>query len=136
MTVQRGRELVVSIDDGSGSFLALAGLAARELGFATMPVDGTSLSSAGRWRQLVPGAAARQARLLLDGVFSDQPADLLLRQSFVDGTARLWRVLLPGFARVEAPFVVTALAYRGGADGRVTYELTAESAGFVSFTAI
>jgi TP901-1 family phage major tail protein len=57
-----------------------------------------------------------------------------LRQYFFNGTVRNFRVIVPDLGTVEGPFQIATLEYGGQHDGEVTFDLSLESAGALSFT--
>jgi TP901-1 family phage major tail protein len=69
-------------------------------------------------------------------VFKDEASDARLRQVFFDGEIRSYQVVVPDFGRIEGPFQITGLEYRGDHAGEVTFEMSFESAGELIFTAI
>lgn len=135
MVAQKGKDLLLKIDEGAG-FVTVAGLRARRLAFNAQSVDVTDAESAGRWRELLAGAGVRRASLTGAGLFKDQASDALVRASFFAGSILNWQVVIPDFGTVTAPFQVTALEYAGNHDGELTFELALESAGAVSFAAL
>jgi TP901-1 family phage major tail protein len=136
MAAQKGRDLLLKIDDGSGAFVTVAGLRARHIALNAETVDITSADSAGQWRELLAGAGIRRASLTGAGVFRDDVSDAAIRQTFFDGTIRNWQVVIPDFGRIQGLFQVTSLDYRGEHAGEVTFDIAMESAGALSFTAI
>ena len=136
MGAQKGKDLLVKIDDGAGGFTTIAGLRTRQLAFNAETVDVTNAESAGRWRELLAGAGVRRAGITGAGVFKDEASDARLRQVFFDGDIRSYQVVVPDFGRIEGPFQVTSLEYRGDHAGEVTFDMSFESAGALSFTAI
>ena len=76
MTAQKGKDLLIKIDDG-GSYVTIAGLRARRLAFNAEAVDITDAESAGRWRELLGGAGMQRASLSGGGLFKDQASDAL-----------------------------------------------------------
>ena len=136
MAAQKGKDLLVKVDDGTGVFVTIAGLRTRRLAFNAETVDVTHADSAGRWRELLAGAGARRASLAGGGVFKDGASDALTRQIFFDGEIRAWRLVIPDFGQIEGPFQIANLDYRGEHAGEVTFELSLESAGALVFTAI
>jgi TP901-1 family phage major tail protein len=136
MGAQKGKDLLVKIDDGAGGFVTVAGLRTRQLAFNAEAVDVTNAESAGRWRELLAGAGVRRAAISGAGVFKDEASDGRLRQIFFDGEIRTYQVVVPDFGRIEGPFQVTSLEYRGDHAGEVTFDMAFESAGALSFTAI
>lgn len=135
MGAQRGKDLLLKIEDGAG-FVTVAGLRARRLSFNAQSVDITDSESAGRWRELLEGAGVRRAGLSGSGLFKDQASDALVRAAFFGGTLLTFQVVIPDFGAVTAPFQVTALEYAGNHDGEMTFEIVLESAGAVSFAAL
>ena len=136
MGAQKGKDLLVKIDDGAGGFTTIAGLRTRQLAFNAETVDVTNAESAGRWRELLAGAGVRRAAISGAGVFKDEASDARLRQVFFDGDIRSYQVVVPDFGRIEGPFQVTSLEYRGDHAGEVTFDMSFESAGALTFTAI
>jgi TP901-1 family phage major tail protein len=136
MTAQKGKDLLLKVDtDGAGSFATVAGLRARTLAFNAASVDVTDQESAGRWRELLEGAGIKTARVSGSGIFKDASSDETLRQYFFAGTVRDWQVIVPDFGTVEGAFQIAALEYGGQHDGEVSFELSLESAGALTFAA-
>ncbi|MBU2485028.1 MAG: phage major tail protein, TP901-1 family [Alphaproteobacteria bacterium] len=135
MTAQKGKDLLIKIDDG-GSYVTIAGLRARRLAFNAEAVDITDAESAGRWRELLGGAGVQRASLSGGGLFKDQTSDALARAVFFAGEIRDWQVAIPEFGTVTGPFQITALEYAGRHDGEMTFEIALESAGALAFVAV
>ncbi|MGL4813334.1 MAG: phage major tail protein, TP901-1 family [Beijerinckiaceae bacterium] len=136
MAAQKGKDLLLKLDDGTGAFITVAGLRARQIAFNAETVDATNADSAGRWRELLAGAGVKRAALTGSGIFKDAQSDAQVRTLFFDDVIRAWQIIIPDFGRVEGPFQVTALEYRGEHAGEVTFEIALESAGALTFTAV
>ena len=134
MAAQKGKDLLVKIDDGSG-FVTVAGLRTRRLAFNAETVDITHAESSGRWRELLEGAGVKRAGVSGRGLFKDVATDALMRQTFFDGAVKDYQVVIPDFGTVEGPFQITSLEFAGEHNGEVTYELSLESAGALTFAA-
>jgi TP901-1 family phage major tail protein len=135
MTAQKGKDLLLKVDsDGAGTYTTVAGLRARTLAFNAASVDITDQESAGRWRELLEGAGIKTARITGSGIFKDAASDETLRSYFFNGTIRSWRVIVPDLGTVEGPFQIASLEYGGQHDGEVTFDLSLESAGALTFT--
>ncbi|WP_236841909.1 phage major tail protein, TP901-1 family [Bosea sp. PAMC 26642] len=122
--------------DAGGAFVTVAGLRARQIAFNAEAVDVTHAESAGRWRELLAGAGVRRASISGAGIFKDEASDALVRQIFFDGVIRNWQVVVPEFGTIAGPFQLSSLEYRGDHDGEVTFDLSLESAGLLTFTAL
>ncbi len=137
MGAQKGRDLLLKIDsDGLGAFETVAGLRTRALSLNAETVDVTHAESAGRWRELLAGAGVRRAGLTGAGIFKDDASDELVRSLFFDGLIRAWQIVVPDFGTIEGPFQIAALDYAGSHNGAVNFELSLESAGELTFTAL
>ncbi len=136
MTAQKGKDLLLKVDsDGAGSFTTVAGLRARTLAFNAASVDITDKESTGRWRELLEGVGIKTARITGSGIFKDAASDETLRSYFFNGTVRAFRVIVPELGTIEGPFQITSLEYAGQHDGEVSFDLSLESAGALTFTA-
>ena len=136
MAAQKGKDLLVKIDDGTGAFVTVAGLRTRRLAFNAETVDITHAESAGRWRELLECAGIKRAAISGRGLFKDAATDALMRQVFFDGAVKGYQVVIPDFGTVAGPFQITGLEFAGEHNGEVTYELSLESAGALTFAAM
>lgn len=136
MAAQRGKDILLKVDDGTDTFITLAGLRTRRLTLNAESVDITHSESAGRWRELLDGAGVKRANLTGGGIFKDAASDALARQIFFDGLIRNWQVILPDFGTISGAFQITSLDYRGEHAGEVTFEIALESAGALGFVAL
>ncbi|MEM6666085.1 MAG: phage major tail protein, TP901-1 family [Pseudomonadota bacterium] len=136
MAAQKGKDLLLKIDNGAGGFETVAGLRTRSIALNTEPVDITHAESAGQWRELLAGGGVKRAALAGSGVFRDSAADALVRSHFFAGTITVWQIVIPDFGTLTGSFQVTGLDYAGRHDGEVTYDLAVESAGQVTFASL
>jgi TP901-1 family phage major tail protein len=136
MSAQKGKDLLLKVDDGTGTFVAVAGLRTRRVSLSADSVDVTDAESAGRWRELLDGAGVKRASLAGTGIFKDAASDALIRQLFFDGALRSWQVVVPSFGTMSAPFQIISLDYRGEHGAEVTFDIALESAGALSFVAM
>jgi TP901-1 family phage major tail protein len=136
MAAQRGKDLLIKLDMGSGTFETIAGLRASRISFNAETVDVTNLGSEGRWRELLSGAGVRSAAISGSGVFRDAATDERARAIFFGGEIPAFQVVIPDFGVVEGPFQISSIEYSGNHDGEAVYELSLASAGALSFAAI
>ncbi len=136
MAAQRGKDMLLKMRDDTSAFVSVAGLRSRRIAFDAEAVDITHAESIGRWRELLSGAGIKKATVTGAGVFKDTATDLLTRQTFFDGTIRDWRIIIPDFGTLEGAFQISGLEYRAEHQGEVTFEMTLESAGALTFTAL
>jgi TP901-1 family phage major tail protein len=134
MAAQKGKDLLVKIADGAG-FTTVAGLRTRRLAFNAEVVDVTNAESAGQWRELLDGAGVKRASVAGRGLFKDAATDALMQQTFFNGAVVTYQIVIPSFGTVEGPFQIVSLDFAGEYNGEVTYDLSLESAGALTFTA-
>lgn len=135
MVAQKGKDLLLKVEDGAG-FVTVAGLRSKRLSFNAQTVDVTDAESVGRWRELLGGAGVQRASLSGAGLFKDQASDARVRSAFFAGEILVLQVVIPDFGTVSGPFQVTALEYAGSHDGELTFEIALESAGALSFAVL
>lgn len=137
MAAQRGKDLLIKLDaDATGDFVTVAGLRATRFALNAAQVDATTAESSGRWRELLAGAGVRSASVSGRGVFKDAASDAALRGVFFAGAAPAFQLAIPDFGQIEGAFQVASLEYAGDHDGEAVFEISLESAGPLSFTAV
>ncbi len=135
MAAQKGKDLLLKIHDGT-AYVTVAGLRSRTLAFNAQSVDITHAESAGRWRELLDGAGVKRASASGSGVFKDAASDALVRQLFFSGALAQCQMVIPDFGTLSGPFQVTALEIAAEHDREVTFDLTLESGGEITFAAL
>ncbi len=135
MAAQKGKDLLLKMHDGSG-LVTVAGLRSRQIAFNAQSVDVTHSESAGRWRELLDGAGVKRASITGSGVFKDAASDALVRDTFFSGALPQCQLVIPDFGSLTGPFQVTALEIAAEHDREVTFDLTLESAGEITFAAL
>lgn len=136
MAAQKGKDLLLKLDDGGSGFVTVAGLRSRTLAFNAETVDVTNQDSTGLWRELLAGASVRTARVTGSGIFKDAASDLQIRTAFFNGVIKTWQIVIPDFGLVEGAFQITSLEFTGKHDGEIGFDIALESAGDLTFTAI
>lgn len=136
MTMQRGKDILLKLEDptGSSTFVTMAGLRARTISLNAKTVDTTNADSVGAWRELLPGAGVKSLSVSGSGVFTDSTTDEAVRGAFFAQEARKWQVIIPDFGVMEGIMQIAALEYAGEFDGEAVYSLTLASAGNITFT--
>lgn len=137
MAAQKGKDLLLKVDTtGAGVFTTVAGLRARSLSISAETVEITNTESAGQWRELLTGAGVKSARITGSGVFKDGASDQTIRDYAFNSTIRDWQVIVPDFGTIAGAFQITSLDFSGRHDAEMTFEVSLESAGELTFTAV
>jgi len=135
MGAQKGKDLLVKMHDGTG-YVTVAGLRSRKIAFNAELVDVTHAESADRWRELLAGAGVKRAAISGRGLFKDAASDALVRQAFFDGAINACQVIVPDFGTIAGAFQISALEFSGEHNGEVTFDISLESAGALTFAAL
>jgi TP901-1 family phage major tail protein len=137
MSAQSGKDMLLKLDqNGSGSFLTVAGLRTRSIAFNASSIDITDTESAGHWRELLSGGGVKKASVAGAGVFKDRTSDAEIRTLFFGGTIRNWQLVLPDFGIIEGPFQIVSLEFSADHAGEVTFDIALESAGLLTFAVV
>ena len=134
MPAQKGKDLLLKIDDGSGA-VTIGGLRTSTFSLNSEAVDVTHIGSPG-WRELLADGGVKRARLSGRGVFVTEAAADLLRNSFFASTQLAWQIIIPGSGTFAGVFQIISLEYGGDYQAEATFALTIESAGPLTFTAV
>jgi len=135
MGAQKGKDLLVKMFDGA-SYVTVAGLRSRKIAFNAELVDVTHAESVDRWRELLAGAGVKRASISGRGLFKDAASDALVRQAFFDGTINNCQVIVPDFGAIQGAFQISGLEFSGEHNGEVTFDISLESAGALTFAAL
>lgn len=138
MATQAGQDVLIRLEDGvtPGNFITVAGMRAKTIQLNAGVVDATHTGSAGGWRELLSGAGVKSVRVSGSGVFRDEASDTRMREVFMSRTAVSWQLVVPDFAQLTGPFLISQLSYGGDFDGEATFSLTLESAGEIGVTEV
>jgi len=131
MAAQQGKELLLKIHDGT-DYQLIGGFQSNEFSINGETVDVTSKDSAG-FKELLDGAGLRSISTNGNGVFMNDAAFTLAHTHVLAGTHPLCEIIVPGFGTYTGPFAITALSMTGAHEGAVTYNITLDSAGPITF---
>ena len=97
-------------------------------------VDVTTMDSSNN-RELLANGGIQTISISGSGVFTDAASESTLRTAFGASSFSNYQVIVPDFGTYEGAFMIASLEYSGEYNGEVTYSVTLESSGSVSFTA-
>jgi len=136
MAAQRGRDMLIKIQNDQSVFVTVAGLRTKSLKFGAKTIDITDSGSEDAWRELLPGAGIKMVEISGEGIFRDGASDALVRTSFFEQTAKTYEIIIPDFGTITGDFLISMLNYAGSYRGEASYELMLVSAGKPVFSAI
>jgi TP901-1 family phage major tail protein len=140
MAKQLGRALLVKIGDGEASetFANLCGLNSKSITINNSSIDVTTpdcTSPEGAlWTQTLAGL--KNVSVSGDGYFEDSTAEARMNSVAMNAdNACNFQIVIPDFGTYAGAFRIASLEFGGQTEGGVTYSLSLESNGAVTFTA-
>jgi len=140
MAKQLGRALLVKIGDGEAAeaFTNLCGLNSKSLTINNSSIDVTTpdcTSPEGAlWTETLAGL--KNVALSGDGFFEDSTAEARMNTVAMSAdNAVNMQIVIPDFGTYAGGFRITSLEFGGETEGGVTYSLSLESNGVITFTA-
>jgi len=140
MAKQLGRALLVKIGDGevSEAFSNLCGLNSKSLTINNSSIDVTTpdcTTPAGAlWTETLNGL--KNVSVSGDGYFEDSTAEARMNTVAMgaDNSCN-FQIIVPDFGTYAGAFRISSLEFGGETEGGVTYSISLESSGAVTFTA-
>lgn len=136
MSASPGRGLLLRVNTSGSTFVTAGGLRTKQVKRAVGKVEVTSADSAGRWQELLPGAAAQSMSFSAsDFVWLNDAAYGAVKSAFEGGTLLQCQIVYPGAGYYQGGFVVTQLDESAPFDKEISSSLTLESSGVPTWTA-
>jgi TP901-1 family phage major tail protein len=133
MAAQKGSALLLKIGSGSPvSYTTIGGLRSTSITMNDEPVDITNKDSAGV-RTLLAQGGVQSMSVSGSGVFTDAASEGTLRTAFGAASFSQYELVIPDFGTYTGTFMIASLEYAGEYNGEVTYSVTLESSGAVTF---
>lgn len=138
MAKQLGRALLVKIDDGAGTKNNLCGLNSKSLTLNNSSIDVTTPDCASPegalWTETLAGL--KNVSVSGDGFFEDSTAEARMNTvAMANDNSTSFEIVVPDFGTYAGTFRIASLEFGGETEGGVTYSLSLESSGAVTFTA-
>lgn len=140
MAKQLGRALLVKIGDGEASeaFTNLCGLNSKSLTINNNAIDVTTPdcdSPEGLlWTETLAGL--KNVSVTGDGFFEDSTAEARMNSVAMQNDNQAnFEIVVPDFGTYAGAFRLTSVEFGGETEGGVTYSISLESTGAVTFTA-
>lgn len=136
MAAQKGSALLLKIGDGASSevFTTVGGLRSTSITQNDEIVDVTTKDSSSK-RELLANGGVQSLTISGSGVFTDSASETTLEEAFGKSALTNYEVFIPDFGTYKGAFQISSLEYAGEYNGEVTYSVTLESSGTITFTA-
>ena len=131
MAAQKGSALLLKMDI-SGAMTTIGGLRSTSISMNEEAVDVTNKDSAGI-RTLLANGGVQSMSVSGSGVFTDAASEESLRAAFGASSFSSFDIVIPELGTYSGSFMVASLEYAGEYNGEVTYSVTLESSGAVTF---
>ena len=140
MAKQLGRALLVKIGDGevSETFSNLCGLNSKTLTINNTSIDVTTADcttpEGTLWTETLAGL--KNVSVSGDGYFEDSTSEARMNTVAMQNDNKAnFQIVVPDFGTYAGSFRIASLEFGGETEGGVTYSLSLESTGAVTFTA-
>lgn len=145
MAAQKGLDMLLKMDI-SGTQTTVGGLRSTSITMNDEAVDVTNKDSLGT-RTLLAGAGVNSISISGSGVFTDSACEVAVRAAFnlqqntTDGTTgqtpafETFQFVIPDLGTYTGTFMIASIEYSGEFNGEVTYSMSFESAGYITFVA-
>ncbi len=137
MVAQLGKDLILDIEDDllAGTYNAVGGFRSNSFTINGESVEITNKGSNG-FREFLDGAGIRSLSASGSGVFEDDVTFAGVNDKVLAGTIANWRITVPGLGTYTGKFHIGSLEMAGEHNGEVTYSISLESAGAITFAAV
>ena len=137
MAAQKGSALLLKIGDGASpeAFTTVGGLRSTSITLNDEAVDVTTKDSSSL-RALLANGGVQTISISGSGVFTDAASETTLRGKFGASSFSNFQVIIPDFGTYTGAFMVASLEYAGEYNGEVTYYVTLESSGTITFATV
>ena len=137
MAAQKGSALLLKIGDGASpeAFTTVGGLRSTSITLNDEAVDVTTKDSSSL-RALLANGGVQTISISGSGVFTDAASETPLRGKFGASSFSNFQVIIPDFGTYTGAFMVASLEYAGEYNGEVTYSVTLESSGTITFATV
>lgn len=140
MAAQAGKDMLLKVSsDGTnlGTMNTVGGLTSTSMTMNNSTIEVTSISSTGRWRELIIGGVrsldvSGQFRFYDDDAVEDLRGHLMATNQ---ASLAYLEIVVPDFGTFAGTFHVSSLDFSGAHDAAVECQLSCASAGEITFAA-
>ena len=132
----KGRELILAVTDGAGSYNTIAGIRTKSVRINGNPVDVTTdddvNASSVSWRTYMQSIVDFEATG--DGIAQSGSGMDTLRNAALGGTEEEYQITYPDGGTLVGDMFVASLEEGGQYDDTVTFSITIRAAGALTYT--
>ena len=137
MAAQKGDSLLIKVGDAASPevFTTVGGLRTKSITLNSETVDISDADSTSKMRELLEAAGMISFAVSGTGVFKDTASEETVRGFAFAQSIRNYQIVVPGQGTWEGAFQITQIEFAGEYNGEVTWSISMESAGVVTYTA-
>ena len=137
MAAQKGSAMLMKVGNGGSpeSFTTIGGLRSTSLTINNESVDVTNKDSSNN-RTMLAAAGVQSISVSGSGVFTDAASETTIKTNVLADTIDNYQFLVPDFGTFTGGFQVTSVEYAGEFNGEVTYSMSFESSGAITFATV
>jgi len=137
MAAQKGASLLLKVGNGGSpeTFTTIGGLRSTSITLNDEAVDVTNKDSSGN-RELLADAGIHSMSITGSGVFTDAASETTLKGTMNASSFTNFQLIIPDFGTYTGAFMCASLEYAGEFNGEVTYSVSLESSGAITFATV
>ena len=137
MAAQKGAALLLKVGNGGSpeTFTTIGGLRSTSITLNDEAVDITNKDSSGN-RTLLADGGIHSMSISGSGVFTDAASETTLKGTMNASSFTNFQLIIPDFGTYTGAFMCASLEYAGEFNGEVTYSVTLESSGAITFATV
>ena len=137
MAAQKGSAMLMKVGNGGSpeTFTTIGGLRSTSLTINNESVDVTNKDSSNN-RTMLAAAGVQSISVSGSGVFTDAASETTIKTNVLADTIDNYQFLVPDFGTFTGGFQVTSVEYAGEFNGEVTYSMSFESSGSITFATV
>ena len=137
MAAQKGSAMLMKVGNGGSpeTFTTIGGLRSTSLTINNESVDVTNKDSSNN-RTMLAAAGVQSISVSGSGVFTDAASEATIKTNVLADSIDNYQFLVPDFGTFTGGFQVTSVEYAGEFNGEVTYSMSFESSGSITFATV
>lgn len=134
MTAVRGKDILLKVDRGDGTYITVAGVRGRSVKIDNEEVDISSSDSSNQWQELLESAGIKKLAITGAGVLKRDVTDTNVLDKMKNGTIANWQIVMPSYRTITGLFQISSHEISGDHNDAGKYSITLASAGEPTFS--
>lgn len=136
MPAYAGKDILLQVNTTGSTYVNLGGLRTKNITLNSEMIDITNSDSTNLWREILTTAGVKTLTATGSGVFLDgADVNKIVTNMLTTTGVYLSKLIVPGLGEFAGNVAYTQISFAGNHNGEVTFDVTIESAGPMTFTA-